>query len=71
MQPKTIYNCTINYRFYVEEKMENNKNFEQYVSETIKHYEMLQKRYIKQHGGKSCVYVEVALMALYAYETSV
>jgi hypothetical protein len=37
------------------------------LKDSIKHYEMLQKRYIKQYG-KICPYIDFALKALYKYE---
>lgn len=34
------------------------------IEETIKHYQGLQKRYMKQHYGVHCKYVDLTLYAL-------
>lgn len=31
----------------------------------IKHFEALQKRYTREHNGKMCVYVKIALDLMY------
>ena len=35
------------------------------IEKAIKHFEALQKRYTKQHNGKMCEYVKIALDAMY------
>lgn len=40
------------------------------IDKTIGHYEKLQKRYIKQHEGKSCPHVFLAIKALQEYKTN-
>lgn len=42
--------------------MENAKN--EVVLGAIKHFESLQKRYIKQHNGTACEHVQMALIGL-------
>lgn len=41
-----------------------NYTYLEFIEETIKHYQGLQKRYTKQHNGKHCKYVALSLYAL-------
>ena len=35
------------------------------LEKAIKHFEALQKRYAREHNGKMCEYVKIALTAMY------
>lgn len=35
------------------------------IMDSIKHFESLQKRYVKQHNNKQCQFVKTALFSLY------